>query len=152
MNLSALHNVSEGWSMDLPDREQVERLPAFAVFRWIFVVAAVLCVPYQLLMGLLAAFGYETVSWGGYPVTGFFGLLLAPLQGVFAAVLIALCLGTSFVVARRVFSLGQTPIELPTSLAEPDAAAVPANPVAVPPPPASTSEHLTRSAGFDDAL
>lgn len=118
--------------MDLPDREQVERWPALAVFRWIFSAAAVLCVPYQLLMGLLAAFGYETVTWGGRPATGFFGLLVAPLLGLAAAALIAVSLGTSFVVARRVFSWGLTPIELPPRLDRPDAAAVPANPVITP--------------------
>jgi hypothetical protein len=132
MNFSALDNVGEGWSMEFPDREQVERWPALAVFRWVFLAAAVLCVPYHAVMGLLAAFGYETVSWGGRPSTGFFGLLLAPFLGLFAAALIAFCLGSSFVVARRVFSLWLTPIELPRALDRPDAGAPPANAVVTP--------------------
>jgi hypothetical protein len=90
--------------MDIFDREQIERLSAAAIYKWVFLGAFVICIPYQLVMGLLALFGFQTVSWNGQPVTGFRGLLLGPSLGFLAVVILTACLGTACVAARWLFS------------------------------------------------
>jgi hypothetical protein len=90
--------------MDFFDREQIERLPAATIIKWIFLGAAIVCLPYQSLMGLLALFGYHTVQWGGRPVTGLLGLLVAPLLGLLATVMLTVFLGAGCLLARWIFS------------------------------------------------
>lgn len=89
--------------MRFPDREQIEQLSTATIFKWIFLCAAGLCVPYYLLMGLLALFGWETVSWNGRPLTGFLGLIAGPFLGVFAAVILTVAIGGACIIAIRVF-------------------------------------------------
>jgi hypothetical protein len=90
--------------MDIFDREQIERLSVTAIYKWVFLGAFVICIPYQLVMGLLALIGLQTVSWNGQPVTGFWGLLLGPSLGFLAVVILTGCLGTACVAARWLFS------------------------------------------------
>ena len=41
--------------MELPDREQIEQLPAVTILKWVGLGSLVVCLPYQLVMGLAAA-------------------------------------------------------------------------------------------------
>lgn len=104
---------ARGHSVDIPDREQIERLSVLAIYKWIFIAAVVLCIPYQLLMGLLGLIGYHTVHWNQQPVTGCGAVFLAPLLGLIAAVLITACIGTAFLAMRYVFSRWQPDEEEP---------------------------------------
>ncbi len=91
--------------MQLPDREQLERLSTAEIFRWIFLGAVVLCVPYYLLMGLLALFGWQTVNWNGQPLTGVLGLVAGPCIGLLLALILTASIGTACLVALRVFGV-----------------------------------------------
>lgn len=90
--------------MQLPDREQIESLPAVTIVRWVGIGALVVCLPYQIAMGLAAAVGLHTVSWGGAPITGLSALWTAPLIGLAVAVLLTVCFSSAFLAARWIFS------------------------------------------------
>ncbi len=84
-------------------REHIEQLSAMAIYKRVLFGSLVLCVPYSLVTGLLALFGWPAVSWDGHAVTGFRGLLVAPCLGAFAAAILTASVGTACVAARHVF-------------------------------------------------
>ena len=63
----------------------IQRLSTGSVFRIVAPGAFFSLVPFAVLMGVFALFGFKTVSWNQQPVLGVSGLLVSPLIGAFIA-------------------------------------------------------------------
>jgi hypothetical protein len=83
---------------------KIERLRAGSVFRIVAAGSFSFLVPFALLMGVFALFGFHTVTWNKEPVTGLRGLLLSPLIGVFVAALFTVFYGIVLVAGLWIYS------------------------------------------------
>ncbi|HEV7716962.1 MAG TPA: hypothetical protein VGO53_15290 [Steroidobacteraceae bacterium] len=61
----------------------IRRLSTGSVFRLVAVGIFFSVVPFCLLMGVFAAFGFNAIRWNNEPVLGLKGLLISPFVGVF---------------------------------------------------------------------
>lgn len=71
--------------MSLDRTITVRRLRTGSVFRLLAAGIFFSIVPFFVLMGVLAAFGLNTVRWDNEPVFGIKALIVAPIMGIFAA-------------------------------------------------------------------
>ena len=63
----------------------VWRLSTGTVFKLVGLGLVCSMVPFAFLMGLLAMFGADTLTWNDQPKTGISALLISPFIGVFVA-------------------------------------------------------------------
>ena len=70
---------------------------------WFFGLLASM-VPLGLLGGVLAAFGFNTVTWNGQPLHGVPGLIAGPFIGVFISVFITVIFGSASACGLWLFS------------------------------------------------
>lgn len=73
----------------------VQRLSAGTVYKLWFIGLVASLVPLGLLCGVLAAFGFNVVTWNGQPLHGVEGLVAAPLVCAFFALFMTAFLGTA---------------------------------------------------------
>jgi hypothetical protein len=61
-------------------------------------------IPLGVLFGVLALFGFNTVSWNGQPLHGFGGLIGGPLMGAFMALSFTAILGSAAALGLWLYS------------------------------------------------
>jgi len=72
---------------------KLERLYVGSIYQLVFVGLSCSLFPAGVAFGLLAMFGFNTVSWNGQPVHGLAGLLLGPALGVIMTLTLAVLEG-----------------------------------------------------------
>lgn len=82
----------------------VQRLSAGTVYKILLVGLAASLVPLGVLFGLLALFGFDTVTWNGQPLHGWRGLLVGPLIGGLMAIMFTAIFGSAAVVGLWLYS------------------------------------------------
>lgn len=82
----------------------VRRLGVGTVYKLWFIGMLASMLPLGLLFGVLAAFGYNTVTWNGEPLYGVAGLVSGPLMGLFLAVRFTLLLGSAAALGLWLYS------------------------------------------------
>ena len=82
----------------------IRRLGTGSVFRLAAIGFSCSLIPFALLMGMFALFGYHTVSWNQQPVTGVKGLLASPFIGLFLAVLFTAVMGAFLSLGLWIYS------------------------------------------------
>ncbi len=70
------------------------RLKVGAVFKLHLIGMTLFMVPLGLVQGILACFGFNSLSWQGVPIHGAGALLAGPLIGLTTALLFTLMIGT----------------------------------------------------------
>lgn len=83
---------------------EVRRLRTGSVFRLVAAGAFGSLVPFFIFMGVLAAFGMNSLRWNDEPLYGLKGLLLSPLLGVFAAAIVTAIAGVGFAFGLWLYS------------------------------------------------
>lgn len=84
---------------------RVARISMGSVFKLVGMGLLFSLFPFVLLMGVLAAFGYQTLHWNNQPVTGLGALLAAPLMGAFMVGAFTMFMGTAISLGLWVYSL-----------------------------------------------
>lgn len=82
----------------------VRRFRTGSVFRLVAAGAFGSLVPFFVIMGVLAAFGMNSLHWNNEPVYGFKGLLLSPLFGILAAAIVTMIAGVGFAFGLWLYS------------------------------------------------
>ena len=82
----------------------LERLSVGSIYKLVFIGSTCSLMPLTLVLGVLALFGFSTVSWNGHPVYGLNGMLFSPLIGAALTVFITAFLGTAFIFGLWLFS------------------------------------------------
>jgi len=82
----------------------IRRLGTGSVFRLAAIGFSCSLIPFALLMGVFALFGFHTVSWNQQPITGVEGLLASPFIGLFLAVLFTIFIGTFLSLGLWIYS------------------------------------------------
>lgn len=83
----------------------IARISMGSVFKLVGMGLLFSLFPFVLLMGVLAAFGYQTLHWNNQPVTGLGALLAAPLIGIFIVGVFTMFMGTAISLGIWVYSL-----------------------------------------------
>jgi hypothetical protein len=71
----------------------IRRIRTGSVFRIVAAGAFFSITPFFVLMGVLAAFGMDSLKWNDQPVLGLKALVAAPFMGLFAAALFTALMG-----------------------------------------------------------
>ena len=82
----------------------IRRLGTGSVFRLAAIGFSCSLIPFALLMGVFALFGFQTVSWNHQPITGVKGLLASPFIGLFLAVLFTAFMGAFLSLGLWIYS------------------------------------------------
>jgi hypothetical protein len=82
----------------------VRRLSVGSVYKLWFVGLSASLIPLGLLFGVLAACGFNTVTWSGQHVHGSAGLIEGPLMGVFMALMFTALLGSAAALGLWLYS------------------------------------------------
>ena len=82
----------------------VRRLRTGSVFRLVAAGIFFSWVPFTVLMGVLAAFGLNTLHWNREPIIGIRGLLLSPLIGALMAAIFTAFAGVGISLGLWVYS------------------------------------------------
>lgn len=82
----------------------IQRLSVGSVYKIFAIGCACSFIPFSVLMGVLALFGQNTVTWNGRALVGITGLVASPFIGVFLAALLTGFLGTMAAFGLWVFS------------------------------------------------
>jgi hypothetical protein len=61
-------------------------------------------IPFAMLMGVFALFGFQTLTWNHEPVTGIKGLVASPFIGLFLAALFTAFMGVCLSFGLWLFS------------------------------------------------
>lgn len=82
----------------------IERLRTGSVFR--IVAAGMFCflIPFSLLMGVFALFGFNTVTWNREAIVGVKGLLFSPVIGAFIAAIFTAFVGVALAAGLWLYS------------------------------------------------
>jgi hypothetical protein len=71
-----------------------QRLSAGSVYKLWLIGLGVSLVPLGVLLGVLAMFGFNTVTWNGQPIHGVKGLIGGPIIGALLTLLFTAILGS----------------------------------------------------------
>ena len=71
----------------------IRRIRTGSVFRIVAAGAFFSITPFFILMGVLAAFGMDSLKWNDQPVLGLKALVAGPFMGLFAAALFTALIG-----------------------------------------------------------
>ena len=82
----------------------IRRLSIGSVFRLVAIGCFGSMVPFAVLMGVFALFGFHTVTWNHQPVIGLSGLSASPFIGVFVAALFTIFMGVFLSVGLWLYS------------------------------------------------
>jgi hypothetical protein len=80
------------------------RLSTGSVFRMVAIGCFWSMVPFAVLMGVFALFGFHTVTWNHEPVIGISGLLASPFIGLFVAAIFTIFTGVFLSVGLWLYS------------------------------------------------
>ncbi len=80
------------------------RISTGTIYKLWFIGLSASMLPFGTLFGILAMFGYNTVTWNGQPVHGLAGLIGGPLIGALVAVLFTAFLGSAAALGLWLFS------------------------------------------------
>ena len=81
-----------------------QRLSAGSVYKLWLIGLSVCMVPFGVVCGVLALFGFNTVTWNGQALHGVAGLLGGPLLGVFVALVFTGFLGSAAALGLWLYS------------------------------------------------
>ena len=82
----------------------IRRLSTGSVFRLAAIGFSCSLIPFALLMGVFALFGFHTVTWNHQPLTGVKGLLGSPFIGLFLAALFTAFIGVCLSLGLWIYS------------------------------------------------
>lgn len=74
------------------------------MFRLVAAGAFCSLVPIFVLMGILAAFGMDSLSWNNEPVNGLKAFLLSPVMGALASAIVTALAGSAFAFGLWLYS------------------------------------------------
>lgn len=80
------------------------RISTGSIYKLWFIGLSASLLPFGILLGVLALFGFNTVTWNGQPVHGLSGLVSGPLIGGLVAVLFTAFLGSAAALGLWLFS------------------------------------------------
>lgn len=83
----------------------ITRLSAGSVFKLVGVGLLCSLLPFTILMGCTAYFGFNTLSWNNAPLKGVSGLIASPFIGMFMVAIFTMFLGSAVVFGLWVYSL-----------------------------------------------
>ena len=83
---------------------RMDRLSAGSIYKIAFVGLLCSFMPLCLFFGVLAMFGFNTITWNGQAIHGLNGFLLSPVIALIGIVLMGAFLGTACAVGLWVFS------------------------------------------------
>jgi hypothetical protein len=82
----------------------IARISTGTIYKLWFIGLSASLLPFGMISGVLAMFGYNTVKWNGQPVYGLTGLIGGPLIGVLVAVFFTVFLGSAAALGLWLFS------------------------------------------------
>lgn len=82
----------------------IQRISVGTLFKLVGFGLALTLMPFSILMGCLAMFGASTVGWNQQPVTGFAGLLAAPLIGLCLTIIFTILIGSCMALGLWLYS------------------------------------------------
>ena len=82
----------------------VQRISAGTLLKLTGVGLVFTFVPFTILMGCFALFGYETVTWNEQALVGVSGLLASPFIGLFIAGVFTVIIGPCIAIGLWVYS------------------------------------------------
>jgi len=82
----------------------VQRLSAGSIYKLFFIGLVTSLGTVGLVLGVLAFFGFDTVSWNGQQVYGFSAILAGIFLGLFLALFFGVILGSACVVGLWLYS------------------------------------------------
>ncbi len=80
------------------------RISTGTIYKLWFIGLSASLLPFGIIFGVLAMFGYNTVTWNGQPVHGLAGLIGGPIIGALVAVLFTALLGSAAAFGLWLFS------------------------------------------------
>jgi len=89
----------------------ISRLSAGSVFKLVGIGLLCSLLPFTILMGCTAYFGFNSLLWNGQPVTGVTALIAAPFIGLFMVAIFTMLLGTAVTFGLWVYSF-ISPLEI----------------------------------------
>src|SRR3982750_4368038 len=72
---------------------EIRRIRTGSVFRIVAAGTFFSITPFFILMGVLAAFGMDSLKWNNQPIVGLKAILAGPFMGLFAAALFTALIG-----------------------------------------------------------
>ena len=82
----------------------VQRISTGTLFKLAGLGLTLTLIPFSFLMGILALYGVETVSWNEEPLTGVTGLMASPFIGAFVSGVFTIFLGASMALGLWLYS------------------------------------------------
>jgi hypothetical protein len=82
----------------------VQRISTGTLFKLAGLGLTLTLIPFSILMGCLALYGFETVRWNEEPLTGVTGLLASPFIGAFVTGAFTIFLGACMALGLWLYS------------------------------------------------
>jgi hypothetical protein len=102
----------------------ISRLSAGSVLKLVGIGLLCSLLPFTILMGCTAYFGFNSLLWNGQPLTGTTALFAAPFIGLFLVAVFTMVLGSSIAFGLWVYSfVGPMDIAFKAAPADTDEAA-----------------------------